>query len=91
MEQSRRRGNKRQNKDMSKVKCFACGKMGHYAIQCPNKKGKKKQGVEASTDVDDFAAMFDSECALVVSLATHITSSLAWFIDNVTSCHMTGT
>jgi hypothetical protein len=27
-------------KDMSKVKCFACHKFGHYAGQCPNKKKK---------------------------------------------------
>ena len=24
-------------KDMSKVKCFACQKFGHYVEQCPNK------------------------------------------------------
>ena len=29
-----------QKKDMSKVKCFACHKMGHYAGQCPNRKKK---------------------------------------------------
>ena len=29
-----------EKKDMSKVKCFACQKMGHYAGQCPNKKKK---------------------------------------------------
>jgi hypothetical protein len=29
------------NKDMSKVKCFACHKFGHYAGQCPNKKKKQ--------------------------------------------------
>jgi hypothetical protein len=26
------------SRDMSKVKCFACHKAGHYANQCPNKK-----------------------------------------------------
>ena len=26
--------------DMSKVKCFVCEKMGHYAGQCPNRKKK---------------------------------------------------
>jgi len=56
----------------------------------PNKKGKKKHGVPALVDVDDFVAIFDLECALVVSLATHVTSSRAWFIDSGTSCHMTG-
>ena len=32
-----------EKKDMNKVKCFACQKMGHYAGQCPNKKYKKQQ------------------------------------------------
>jgi hypothetical protein len=30
-----------QQRDMSKVKCFACNKMGHYVRQCPNRKKKK--------------------------------------------------
>ena len=27
-------------KDMSKVKCWACQQMGHYAVTCPEKKNK---------------------------------------------------
>lgn len=81
---------KAKEKDMSKVKCFSCGNMGHYVVKCRNKKGKKKQGFAAIADVDEFATMFDSECALVVSLANQVTSSCAWFIDNGASCHMTG-
>eukprot|EP00253_Pinus_taeda_P032489 PITA_32489 len=84
------KGKQKAKEDMSKVKCFACGKMGHCVVQCPNKKGKMKQGVAASVDVDDFATIFDSECALVASLATHVTSSHAWFIDSGASYNMTG-
>ena len=29
-----------QQHDMSKVKCFACHKFGHYVFQCPNNKKK---------------------------------------------------
>lgn len=81
---------KAKEKDMRKVKFFSCGKMGHYVVQRPNKKGNKKQGVVASANVDNFAAMFDSECALVVILATHVTSTRAWFTDSGASCHMPG-
>lgn len=80
---------KAKENDMSKVKCFARGKMGHCVVQYPNKKGKKEQRFLASANVDDFVAMFDSECALVVSLATRATSSRAWFIDSGASYHMT--
>jgi len=29
-------------KDMTKVKCFHCHKMGHFATNCPLKKSKEK-------------------------------------------------
>ena len=31
---------KRKKKDITKVRCFNCGELGHYATQCPQKKGK---------------------------------------------------
>ena len=36
-------------KDMSKVKFFACQNFGHYIGQCPNKK-KKKQNKKFNRD-----------------------------------------
>jgi hypothetical protein len=47
-------------KDMSKVRCFACHKTGHYASQCLNKK-KKKQETEvlASTKIVEFAEKYE--------------------------------
>jgi hypothetical protein len=39
-------GNK---KDISKVRCFACGEMGHYVGQCPKRKKKRRQGGMVAT------------------------------------------
>ena len=60
---------KRKKKDMSKVKCFACHKIGHYASQCPNKKkGKKDAEVSTLAKVDDFAEKFEKEFSLMTCL-----------------------
>lgn len=56
---------KENEKDMSKVKCFACGKIGHYVVQCPNKKNKKNHRAVASVEVDEFTSIFDTELALL--------------------------
>ena len=47
-------------KDYSKVKCWSCLKMGHYAIVCPKKKKKgKNQTMAASAEIEDFSDRFD--------------------------------
>ena len=28
------------NTDMSRVRCFRCGEMGHVSVKCPSQKGK---------------------------------------------------
>eukprot|EP00253_Pinus_taeda_P005925 PITA_05925 len=48
-------------KNYSKVKCWNCQKMGHYAVVCPEKKKGKNQSVTASAEVEDFAVRFDRE------------------------------
>jgi hypothetical protein len=52
-------------RDMSKVKCFVCKKMGHYVGQCPNRK-KKKGGIAATTEEAEFQTMFERECAFLI-------------------------
>jgi hypothetical protein len=73
-------------KDMSKVKCFACHKFGHYAGQCPN---KKKKQTTASAEVEEFSTKFDKEFYLIACLSLRTTTTDTWYIDSGASRHMT--
>jgi hypothetical protein len=85
------------SRDMSKVRCFACHKTGHYASKCPKKKKKKKEPKVATTtspEMDAFADKFDDEFSLVATLSSSnilakFEDSGAWFMDSGSSCHMT--
>jgi len=56
---------KRKKKDLSKVKCFHCGELGHFVNQCPRKKSKGEAfetkaalaRVEKEVEEDDDCAM----------------------------------
>ena len=74
-----------QQRDMRKVKCFACHKFGHYVVQCPN---KKKKQVAASADMEEFASKFDREFSLIARLPTCSGTSKVWYIDSVASAHV---
>ena len=76
-----------QQRDMNKVKCFACHKFGHYAVQCLN---KKKKQVVASADMEEFASKFDRDFSLVTCLSTCSGTSGLWYIDSGASAHMSG-
>ena len=43
----------KKKKDLSKIKCFQCGEMGHFACHCP----EKKRGKEASSSSSFFTLL----------------------------------
>jgi hypothetical protein len=74
---------------MSKVKCFACKRMGHYVGQCPNRQ-KKRSGGTTATTYEEFTTQFERECAFLICCTTIETTPSIWYIDSGASSHMTG-
>ena len=54
----KKKGGKK-NIDMSKVKCFICHKLGHFASQCPDWKKKNNTQIVGSAEVEQFSKSFD--------------------------------
>eukprot|EP00253_Pinus_taeda_P031557 PITA_31557 len=81
---------KKKDMDISKVKCWACQKMGHYATTCTERKNKRKKGTAASAEVEQFASQFDLDFAFITSAFSRSTSSDVWYINSGASRHMTG-
>eukprot|EP00253_Pinus_taeda_P014713 PITA_14713 len=78
----------KKEKDMSKVKCFACCKFDHFAGQCPNrKKGKGKTSTRMTKQMDELVEKFERNFALVSCLFGTVTRRV-WFLDSGVSCHM---
>jgi hypothetical protein len=80
---------------MSKVKCYAYRKFGHYAGQCLNKKGGNETQLDvvvlAKAQMDEFPKKFEQLELLLVSQITLGTISVdASLIDSGASCHLIG-
>jgi len=74
-------------KDMTKVKCFHCHDLGHFAINCPLKKFKKKSTGGATGE--DLASQFESNICLIACMVSSMMGSV-WYLDSGASFHMTG-
>jgi hypothetical protein len=70
--------NNGQKRDMSTVRCFYCGEMGHYARQCPKKKKKKQDGSTTTIEEIEFNDKFVRECAFMTTLPIVTPSNIRW-------------
>jgi hypothetical protein len=81
-------------KDISKIRCFKCQKLGHFAYQCFQGKGKRKHhahavDMEESTSPKKTGETKDEEYVFVLALTGTITQrSDIWLVDSDASKHM---
>ena len=85
--------------DISKVKCFSCQKLGHFAKDCRSKKQKRgfKGKFHASTAIEEEPKSSSSpqdkkkEYLLVLALSGNIVNNKdTWLVDSGASRHITG-
>ena len=56
----------KKKKDISQVRCYQCGQMGHYPSKCPEKKKEKTNiDMSSSTIVEYYAVKFEQYFYLV--------------------------
>ena len=83
----------KKKKDISQIRCYQCGQMGHYASKCPEKKKEKtERDMAASAAIEDYAGKFEQEFSHV-SIDSSIGSSVfenVWVVDSGATRHMTG-
>jgi hypothetical protein len=91
----KKKGNSR--RDLSKVRCYFCNKLGHLASQCLERKKKEKEqeGLDtlATTSMEDFSSKFDMEFSLVTLVSSVGSGGFGgdnrWIVGSGASCHMT--
>ena len=83
----------KKKKDLSQIKCYHCGQLGHYATKCPKKNiVKTERDLAASAVVEEFATKFEQQFSLI-SIDSSIGSSViehVWVVDSGATRDMTG-
>eukprot|EP00253_Pinus_taeda_P010636 PITA_10636 len=73
--------------DKSKVRCFNCHDMGHYATNFPLKKSKK--GSSKGSQGEALASQFEMDFSLIACMVSSMVGCV-WYLDSGASFHMTG-
>eukprot|EP00253_Pinus_taeda_P024207 PITA_24207 len=73
--------------DKSKVRCFHCHEVGHYATNCPQKKSKK--GSSKGSNGEALASQFELDFSLIACMVSSIVGCV-WYLDSGASFHMLG-
>jgi len=66
------KGQHKRKKNISKIKCFKCGEMGHYNTQCPLKKRENEEKWDqqvVSADIDKLSSRMEEEFTMIVEMS----------------------
>ena len=71
----RQQEQRRRKKDISKIKCFRCGDLGHYNTQCPLRKKHKEENQDqqaTSTEIDRLSFRLEEQFSMIIKLSSGV-------------------